>query len=157
MDDAKAQVPLPQEHPLETADEVVTSVDLTDDGGSEAAEPPVDTTAEPATGLVAGRGRNGHPVLIYTLARFGLLLLAGLVCYLIGARGILLIVLAFVISGLLSYVILYRQRDKAGARMGGYFSRMNQKIEASKASEDDLYQDAAPVASTTGDDPDGQK
>ncbi|MGB3041099.1 MAG: hypothetical protein WBB44_10370, partial [Candidatus Nanopelagicales bacterium] len=62
----------------------------------------------------------------------------------------------FLISGLLSYVVLYRQRDNAGARMGGYFSRMNQKIEDSKSSEDNLYDDAAP-ASTTSEDPDGQQ
>ena len=155
MDDAKAQASRPQEHPPLTTDDVVESVDLTDGGLS---APETETAAETGTttGPVAGRGRSGHPILMYTLARFGLLIVAGAVCYLAGARGILLIVLAFLISGLLSYVVLYRQRDNAGARMGGYFSRMNQKIEDSKSSEDDLYDDAAP-ASTTSEDPDGQQ
>lgn len=142
-------------------DDVVESVDLTDGGPStpDTGTAP-DTGIAPETGTaigpVAGRGRRGHPILVYTLARFGLLIIAGAVCYLAGARGILLIVLAFLISGLLSYVVLYRQRDNAGARMGGYFSRMNQKIEDSKSSEDNLYDDAAP-ASTTSEDPDGQQ
>ncbi|MGB2738065.1 MAG: DUF4229 domain-containing protein [Candidatus Nanopelagicales bacterium] len=155
MDDAKAQASRPQEHPPVTTDDVVESVDLTDGGLS---APETETAAETGTttGPVAGRGRSGHPILMYTLARFGLLIVAGAVCYLAGARGILLIVLAFLISGLLSYVVLYRQRDNAGARMGGYFSRMNQKIEDSKSSEDNLYDDAAP-ASTTSEDPDGQQ
>ncbi len=155
MDDAKAQASRPQEHPPLTTDDVVESVDLTDGGLS---APETETAAETGTttGPVAGRGRSGHPILMYTLARFGLLIVAGAVCYLAGARGILLIVLAFLISGLLSYVVLYRQRDNAGARMGGYFSRMNQKIEDSKSSEDNLYDDAAP-ASTTSEDPDGQQ
>ncbi|MGV1035480.1 MAG: DUF4229 domain-containing protein [Candidatus Nanopelagicales bacterium] len=162
MDDAKAQAPRPPEHPHETTNEVVESVDLTDGGASATTEagPAIETGpaigSEAPAGPVAGRGRSGHPILVYTLARFGLLIVAGLVCYLAGARGILLIVLAFLISGLLSYVVLYRQRDNAGVRMGGYFSRMNQKIEDSKSAEDDLYEDAAPV-STTRDDPDGQK
>lgn len=155
MDDAKAQASRPQEHPPLTTDDVVESVDLTDDGLS---APETETATETGTTTepVAGRGRRGHPILVYTLARFGLLIIAGAVCYLAGARGILLIVLAFLISGLLSYVVLYRQRDNAGARMGGYFSRMNQKIEDSKSSEDNLYDDAAP-ASTTSEDPDGQQ
>ncbi|MFZ1671256.1 MAG: DUF4229 domain-containing protein [Candidatus Nanopelagicales bacterium] len=155
MDDAKAQASRPQEHPPVTTDDVVESVDLTD-GGLSAPETETATETGTTTGPVAGRGRRGHPILVYTLARFGLLIIAGAVCYLAGARGILLIVLAFLISGLLSYVVLYRQRDNAGARMGGYFSRMNQKIEDSKSSEDNLYDDAAP-ASTTSEDPDGQQ
>ena len=155
MDDAKAQASRPQEHPPLTTDDVVESVDLTD-GGLSAPETETATETGTTTGPVAGRGRRGHPILVYTLARFGLLIIAGAVCYLAGARGILLIVLAFLISGLLSYVVLYRQRDNAGARMGGYFSRMNQKIEDSKSSEDNLYDDAAP-ASTTSEDPDGQQ
>ena len=155
MDDAKAQASRSQEHPPATTDDVVESVDLTD-GGLSAPETETATETGTTTEPVAGRGRRGHPILVYTLARFGLLIVAGAVCYLAGARGILLIVLAFLISGLLSYVVLYRQRDNAGARMGGYFSRMNQKIEDSKSSEDNLYDDAAP-ASTTSEDPDGQQ
>ena len=85
----------------------------------------------------------GHPFLIYTLARIGLLLAVGVGCYLLGARSILLIVLAFVLSGLLSYVLLDRSRSQAGMRVGSYFARLNSRIDSSAKAEDDLVDQAA--------------
>lgn len=84
-----------------------------------------------------------HPVFVYTLLRFGLLLVAGAVCYLLGARDILLIVLAFFISAIVSFIVLAPQRDLVGQRTGSYFRRMNDRIEASKTAEDDLVDSAA--------------
>ncbi|MFA7267373.1 MAG: DUF4229 domain-containing protein [Candidatus Nanopelagicales bacterium] len=84
-----------------------------------------------------------HPVFVYTLLRFGLLLVAGAVCYLLGARDILLIVLAFFISAIVSFIVLAPQRDLVGQRTGSYFRRMNDRIEASKTAEDDLIDSAA--------------
>ena len=50
-------------------------------------------------------------VLRYTLLRLGLLFTAVIICYALGARGLLLLLLAFLMSGLASYVLLARQRD----------------------------------------------
>ena len=50
--------------------------------------------------------------LAYTSARIVLLLVALVLLYLAGARGLLLLALAFVVSGIASFVLLSRQRDK---------------------------------------------
>ena len=56
--------------------------------------------------------------LAYSSARIVLLVVSALLLYLAGARGILLLVLAFVVSGIASFVLLSRQRDvMSGALM----------------------------------------
>jgi hypothetical protein len=47
----------------------------------------------------------------YTSARILLLVVSLLVLYAVGARGLLLLALAFVISGIASFVLLSKQRD----------------------------------------------
>ncbi len=54
----------------------------------------------------------------YTSARILLLVVAIILLYLAGARGLLLLALAFVVSGIASFVLLSRQRDvMSGALM----------------------------------------
>jgi hypothetical protein len=60
--------------------------------------------------------------LTYTLSRLLLFVVVLLLLDLAGARGILLIALALLISGLLSYVLLSRQRD---AMAGSLRSRLS--------------------------------
>lgn len=83
--------------------------------------------------------------LAYTSARILLLVAALIVLYLIGARGLLLIALACVVSGIASFVLLSRQRDKmSGAlmsrirtgqrRTGGFRARLE---EGARAEDDD--------------------
>jgi TctA family transporter len=56
--------------------------------------------------------------LVYTSARIGLLVVSAFLLYLAGARGLLLLVLAFAVSGIASFVLLSRQRDvMSGALM----------------------------------------
>ena len=56
--------------------------------------------------------------LAYTSARIVLLAVSLFVLYLAGARGLLLLALAFVVSGIASFVLLSRQRDiMSGALM----------------------------------------
>ena len=56
--------------------------------------------------------------LAYTSARIVLLVVSVVLLYLAGARGLLLLALAFVVSGIASFVLLSRQRDKmSGALM----------------------------------------
>ena len=47
----------------------------------------------------------------YTSARILLLVVSVILLYLAGARGLLLLALAFLVSGILSFVLLSRQRD----------------------------------------------
>lgn len=47
----------------------------------------------------------------YTSARILLLVASAIVLYLIGARGLLLLILAFGVSGIASFVLLSKQRD----------------------------------------------
>ena len=49
--------------------------------------------------------------LAYTSARLVLLVVSAFLLYLAGARGLLLLLLAFVVSGIASFVLLSRQRD----------------------------------------------
>jgi hypothetical protein len=53
--------------------------------------------------------------LAYTSARILLLVVSVVVLYLIGARGLLLLALAFGVSALASYVLLSTQRDSMSA------------------------------------------
>ena len=56
--------------------------------------------------------------LAYTSARIVLLVVSTVLLYLVGARGLLLLALAFAVSGILSFVLLSRQRDvMSGALM----------------------------------------
>ena len=60
--------------------------------------------------------------MFYTVSRLLLFIVVLLLLDLAGARGLLLIALALLISGLLSYVLLSRQRD---AMAGSLFSRLS--------------------------------
>ena len=62
--------------------------------------------------------------LAYTSARIVLLVVSAVLLYLAGARGLLLLVLAFAVSGIASFVLLSRQRDvMSGALMARLKSR----------------------------------
>jgi hypothetical protein len=77
-----------------------------------------------------------NPFISYTLARFGLLAITLGLGYLFGLRGPLLIILGFLSSGLLSLVLLNNQRSQLGGRISGYFTRVNQKLDANTRKED---------------------
>ena len=80
----------------------------------------------------------------YTTARILLFAAAALLLYLAGARGLLLLGLALVVSGIASYMVLSRQRDAmAGAltrRLGSFRSRLNEGTRA----EDDAGEQSRP-------------
>ncbi len=111
-----------------STDDLATAAAGGSDPGVES-EPSVDE-AQPAY--------VGHPLLGYFTARIVLLFAAGAGCYLLGARGILLLVLAFLISGLLSFLLLGRQRDGMAGVFHGYFRRINDRIDRSAKAEDDI-------------------
>lgn len=73
----------------------------------------------------------------YSTLRLAMLLAVGFVMYLFGMRGIALAVAAFLVSGVLSLVLLNRQRDQLGQSVGGLFSRINARIDANTRKEDE--------------------
>ena len=77
-----------------------------------------------------------NPFISYTLARLGLLAVTLGMGYLFGLRGPLLIILGFLGSGLLSLVLLNSQRSQLGGRISGYFTGINQKLDANTRKED---------------------
>ena len=82
--------------------------------------------------------------LAYTSARIVLLVVSVVLLYLAGARGLLLLALAFVVSGIASFVLLSRQRDVMSGvlltrlknrRVGGFRARLE---EGARAEDQDL-------------------
>ena len=65
--------------------------------------------------------------LAYTSARILLLIISVVLLYLAGARGILLLALAFVISALASYVLLSRQREVLAGALNRRLGRVTAK------------------------------
>jgi Mn2+/Fe2+ NRAMP family transporter len=65
----------------------------------------------------------------YTSARILLLVVSMILLYLAGARGLLLLALAFVVSGIASFVLLSRQRDiMSGALMARIRNGRNRAV-----------------------------
>lgn len=67
--------------------------------------------------------------LAYTSARILLLVVALILLYLCGARGIVLLALAFVVSALASYVLLSKQRDAMSGALARRLARKAVKRE----------------------------
>lgn len=80
---------------------------------------------------------SGRAFFVYTGLRILLLLAVGGLLYLTGARGFLLIVLAFLLSGALSLVWLNRPREQMSAGFGRVIGRVNAKIDEAAAKEDE--------------------
>jgi hypothetical protein len=82
--------------------------------------------------------------LAYASARILLLVVSVILLYLVGARGLLLLALAFVISGIASFVLLSRQRDvisrALSARIGhghGRIAEFRARLDEGARAEDD--------------------
>lgn len=88
----------------------------------------------------------GRAFFVYTGLRLLLLVGVGAALYLLGARGFLLLVLAFLVSGALSLVWLDRPRAQMSRGFGNAVSRVNDRIDAAAAAEDE----PEPRPETTG-------
>jgi Mn2+/Fe2+ NRAMP family transporter len=69
-----------------------------------------------------------RPALTYTSARILLFVAALGLLYLTGARGLLLLALALLASGILSYVLLSRQRDAMSLKLFNRVSSTKSRI-----------------------------
>ena len=83
--------------------------------------------------------------LLYTGARLGLLLVVGGLAYAVGMRGFLLLVAAFIGSGVVSFFVLRGPRSELGSDVGGFFRRINDRIDEASRKEDLPTGAAAPT------------
>ena len=72
----------------------------------------------------------------YTTARILLFVAATGLCYLAGARGLLLLGLALLVSGAASYVVLSRQRDAMSGALVKRLRTLRSRIDAGAKAED---------------------
>ena len=72
----------------------------------------------------------------YTTARILLFVAAAGLIYLAGARGLLLLALALVVSGAASYILLSRQRDAMSGALVNRFRSMRARFDEGTKAED---------------------
>jgi hypothetical protein len=103
----------------------------------DAVTPPPTTPPTPASDAL-GAAPDGarHPVLVFTLLRLAVLAVVGGVLWLLGLRGIYLILLAFLVSGVVSAVLLSRRRESAAYGITHAVRSVNARIDASARAED---------------------
>ena len=75
--------------------------------------------------------------LVYTAVRFLLFAVAVGLIYLAGARGLLLIALALLVSGAASYVLLSRMRDSMATSINRRIESVRSRIDQGTRVEDD--------------------
>lgn len=76
--------------------------------------------------------------LAYTAARIGLFFTALLLIYLAGARSLLLFGLALLVSGIASYVLLARQRERMAGALSTRLRSLRTRLAEGTKAEDDL-------------------
>lgn len=76
-------------------------------------------------------------MLRYTMLRVALLLVTAAVLYLLGLRGLWLALVAVLASGVISVVVLMRQRDAASSSLDTRLQRLNARLDEAAAAEDD--------------------
>jgi small-conductance mechanosensitive channel len=74
--------------------------------------------------------------LSYTVLRLLLFFAAILVLYWIGVGGFMLVILAALISALISYVVLSRYRDAMSTSLTGRLTRFRERLDEGTRSED---------------------
>jgi hypothetical protein len=75
-------------------------------------------------------------VFFYTAARVGIFIATGAVLALFGARGVLLLLLALLISGIISFVLLSGQRDAMSSAVTSGWAARRKKFEQMRTKED---------------------
>ncbi len=87
------------------------------------------------------------PLLIYTVLRLLLVVAAGALLYLLGMRGVLLVVVAVIVGALLSFLLLKGPRDRAAGTLKAFAEReprASRPDADSLAEDDDLEASAEP-------------
>lgn len=90
-------------------------------------------------------GSKAAAVLVYTVLRVAVFAAVWLTIELLTPlSGVWAIVVAILVSGAVSLLLLDRQRGRVGAAAAGFFGRLNERIEASARAEDDDVEPPAP-------------
>lgn len=76
------------------------------------------------------------PFVQYTAARLALFLACWGVLWLVGAKGVLGVLIALIVSGLISYVVLDKLRDRFGSAVAGRVMSLRLRFAAGRAAED---------------------
>jgi Mn2+/Fe2+ NRAMP family transporter len=74
--------------------------------------------------------------LAYTTLRLAIFIVALLLLYLIGARGILLIALAALVSAITSFVVLARQREAMSGSISRRITGVRERLDDGAKAED---------------------
>lgn len=127
----------------EPSEDTVTPV-----GAGDPADDVASSIDAPAVG--DGAMARQHPVFVYTMLRIAMLAAVGAVFYLVGVRGVWLILFAFLVSGLISAVVLRRPREGAVLGFASAYQGINARIDATTRAEDG-DDDLDEPASTTED------
>ena len=78
-----------------------------------------------------------RPTLAYTSARILLFVAALVLLYLAGARGALLLALAIVVSGVVSFIVLSRQRDQMSGALASRLRNWRSRLDEGARAEAD--------------------
>lgn len=105
----------------------------------------------------ATRDSKAVAIIVYTVLRLALWLAAWLLIVLLTpVKGIWAAAAGILISGAFSLVLLDRQRSAVGAAVSGFVGRINARIEAAAAAEDELAADGT-SADGSADSADGEQ
>lgn len=87
------------------------------------------------------QGSAARSVVAYNLGRLGLFVACALLGYLAGLRGLVLLAAALLVSGVLSWFLLARQRAAMAEVVGGAVSRGRTRL-AQRTADEDAYVDS---------------
>jgi len=85
--------------------------------------------------------RDGRAIVVYTAARAGLLFICLVLGWVAGLSGAVLVIVALLVSGLISWFLLQRQRIAMGGAVERRVNRVRERLDERAASED-AYVDA---------------
>jgi hypothetical protein len=80
--------------------------------------------------------RDGRAIVVYTAARAGLLLICLVLGWVAGLSGAVLLIAALLVSGLISWFLLQRQRIAMGGAVERRVDRVRRHIDERAAAED---------------------
>jgi len=78
-----------------------------------------------------------HATFVYTASRILLFAVVLGLLYVVGARGLLLIGLAVLISGIVSFIVLSRQRDAMSGAITSRITNFRDRLDEGTRAEDD--------------------
>lgn len=94
------------------------------------------------------QGSAARSVLAYNAGRLGLFIGCAVLGFIAGLRGLLLLAAALLVSGVLSWYLLARQRAAMAEALGGAVTRSRSKL-AQRTAEEDAYAEALHRGSST--------